>query len=588
MWKLMKQLNKKEYLIIFICFIFICIQVYLDLLLPDYMSSITTLVQSEGSAFNDILIEGSKMLLCVFGSLIASVIVAAFAAKIASNFGGRIREKLFDKVQNFSLAEINHFSTASLITRSTNDVTQVQNLIVMGLQVVVKAPIMAVWAILKIADKSWQWTGVTGIAVAILLIVNLICILFAIPKFNKVQTLTDNVNKVARENLTGLSVVRAYNAEAYQEDKFEQANQELTKTNLFANSIMAILNPSIQFIMSGLTLAIYWIGAYLINNANMIEKINLFSDMVVFSTYAMQVVMAFMLMVIIFIMLPRSLVSAKRINEVLDTKITLKDGTVVNSPNNYRGEVEFRNVSFKYPDAKEYVLKNISFKAKKGDTVAFIGSTGSGKSTLINLIPRFYDATEGEVLVDGVNVKSYNQKALRNKLGYISQKAVLFKGTIRSNVDYGDNGKQTTLDSDIVEAIYVAKANEFVETEDVGYDGYVSQNGSNFSGGQKQRLSIARAVCRRPEIFIFDDSFSALDYRTDKELRKALNSACKEATKLIVAQRIGTIIDANQIIVLDDGEVVGMGTHQELLKSCPVYQEIAYSQLSKEELENEK
>lgn len=558
------------------------------MLLPDYMSSITTLVQSEGSAFDDILIEGSKMLLCVFGSLIASVIVAAFAAKIASNFGGRIREKLFDKVQNFSLAEINHFSTASLITRSTNDVTQVQNLIVMGLQVVVKAPIMAVWAILKIADKSWQWTGVTGIAVAILLIVNLICILFAIPKFNKVQTLTDNVNKVARENLTGLSVVRAYNAEAYQEDKFEQANQELTKTNLFANSIMAILNPSIQFIMSGLTLAIYWIGAYLINNANMIEKINLFSDMVVFSTYAMQVVMAFMLMVIIFIMLPRSLVSAKRINEVLDTKITLKDGTVVNSPNNYRGEVEFRNVSFKYPDAKEYVLKNISFKAKKGDTVAFIGSTGSGKSTLINLIPRFYDATEGEVLVDGVNVKSYNQKALRNKLGYISQKAVLFKGTIRSNVDYGDNGKETTLDSDIVEAIYVAKANEFVETEDVGYDGYVSQNGSNFSGGQKQRLSIARAVCRRPEIFIFDDSFSALDYRTDKELRKALNSACKEATKLIVAQRIGTIIDANQIIVLDDGEVVGMGTHQELLKSCPVYQEIAYSQLSKEELENEK
>lgn len=588
MWKLMKQLNKKEYLIIFICFIFICIQVYLDLLLPDYMSSITTLVQSEGSAFNDILIEGSKMLLCVFGSLIASVIVAAFASKIASNFGGRIREKLFDKVQNFSLAEINHFSTASLITRPTNDVTQVQNLIVMGLQVVVKAPIMAIWAILKIANKSWQWTGATGVAVIFLLIVNLICILFAIPKFNKVQTLTDNVNKVARENLTGLSVVRAYNGEAYQEDKFEQANEELTKTNLFANSIMAILNPSIQFIMSGLTLAIYRIGAYLINNANMLEKVGLFSDMVVFSTYAMQVVMAFMLMVMIFIMLPRSLVSAKRINEVLDTKIMIKDGTVVNSPNNYRGEVEFKNVSFKYPDAKEYVLKNVSFKAKQGDTVAFIGSTGSGKSTLINLIPRFYDVTDGEVLVDGVNVKNYNQKTLRNKLGYISQKAVLFKGTIRSNVDYGDNGKATTLDSDIVDSIYIAKANEFVETEDVGYDGYVSQNGSNFSGGQKQRLSIARAVCRRPEIFIFDDSFSALDYRTDKELRKALNSACKEATKLIVAQRIGTIIDANQIIVLDDGEVVGMGTHQELLKSCPVYQEIAYSQLSKEELENEK
>lgn len=458
----------------------------------------------------------------------------------------------------------------------------------MGLQVVVKAPIMAIWAILKIANKSWQWTGATGVAVIILLIVNLICILFAIPKFNKVQTLTDNVNKVARENLTGLSVVRAYNGEAYQEDKFEQANEELTKTNLFANSIMAILNPSIQFIMSGLTLAIYWIGAYLINNANMLEKVGLFSDMVVFSTYAMQVVMAFMLMVMIFIMLPRSLVSAKRINEVLDTKITIKDGTVVNSPSNYNGEVEFKNVSFKYPDAKEYVLKNVSFKAKQGDTVAFIGSTGSGKSTLINLIPRFYDVTDGEVLVDGVNVKNYNQKTLRNKLGYISQKAVLFKGTIRSNVDYGDNGKATTLDSDIVDSIYIAKANEFVETEDVGYDGYVSQNGSNFSGGQKQRLSIARAICRRPEIFIFDDSFSALDYRTDKELRKSLNNSCKEATKLIVAQRIGTIIDADQIVVLDDGEVVGMGTHQELLKSCPVYQEIAYSQLSKEELENEK
>ena len=588
MWKLLKQLNKKEYLIILICFIFICIQVYLDLLLPDYMSSITTLVQSEGSAFDDILIEGSKMLFCAFGSLISSIIVAAFASKIASNFGGRIREKLFDQVQNFSLAEINHFSTASLITRSTNDVTQVQNLIVMGLQVVVKAPIMAIWAILKIANKSWQWTGATGVAVIILLIVNLICILFAIPKFNKVQTLTDNVNKVARENLTGLSVVRAYNGEAYQEDKFEQANEELTKTNLFANSIMAILNPSIQFIMSGLTLAIYWIGAYLINNANMLEKVGLFSDMVVFSTYAMQVVMAFMLMVMIFIMLPRSLVSAKRINEVLDTKITIKDGTVVNSPSNYNGEVEFKNVSFKYPDAKEYVLKNVSFKTKQGDTVAFIGSTGSGKSTLINLIPRFYDVTDGEVLVDGVNVKNYNQKTLRNKLGYISQKAVLFKGTIRSNVDYGDNGKATTLDSDIVDSIYIAKANEFVETEDVGYDGYVSQNGSNFSGGQKQRLSIARAICRRPEIFIFDDSFSALDYRTDKELRKSLNNACKEATKLIVAQRIGTIIDADQIVVLDDGEVVGMGTHQELLKSCPVYQEIAYSQLSKEELENEK
>lgn len=586
MGKLLKQLQKKEIILTCICVGFICIQVYLDLLLPDYMSTMTTLLQAQGNSFQSIFNIGFKMVICSLGSLLSSVLVAVIASRIATRFGGRIREKLFDQVQAFSLSEINHFSTASLITRSTNDVTQVQNLIVMGLQVVIKAPIMAIWAILKIADKNWQWTAATAIAVVILLVVNAICIIFALPKFNKVQGLTDDVNRIARENLTGLSVVRAYNAESYQEEKFEKANQELTQTNLFANSVLAILNPSIQMIMNGLTLAVYWIGAALINEAGMMDKAGLFSDMIVFSTYAMQVVMSFMLLVMIFIMLPRSLVSARRINEVLDTPLTIFDGNVTDTQSQ-KGEIEFKNVSFQYPDAEQYVLKNVSFQAHQGQTIAFIGSTGSGKSTLINLIPRFYDVTEGEILIDGINVKDYNQKTLRNKIGYVSQKAVLFQGTIRSNVDYGDNGKKHTLKSDIIEAIYTAKANEFVETDEVGYDGYVAQNGSNFSGGQKQRLSIARAICRHPEIFIFDDSFSALDYKTDKELRRALNQDCQGTTKLIVAQRIGTIMDADQIIVLNEGEVVGQGTHQELMKTCQVYQEIAYSQLSKEELENE-
>lgn len=584
MIKLLKNLTKKEWLFVGISLVFIVAQVWLDLKLPDYMSTITMLIQTEGSTMSEILSAGGKMLACAFGSLAGSIVVAAFAARIASNLGARLREQTFDKVQSFTLQDINGFSTASLITRSTNDVTQVQTLVVMGLQAMVKAPILAVWAILKIADKSWQWTLSTGLAVLFLIIVVGICIILAMPKFKKLQKLTDDLNRVTRENLTGLRVVRAYNAEEYQGNKFDEANGQLTGANLYANRVMAIMMPSIQLVMSGLSLAIYWIGAILIQDAGMMEKMTLFSDMVVFSSYAMQVVMAFMMLIMIFIMLPRASVSAKRILEVLETKQSIKDGTVTNAPTAIKGEVEFRNVSFKYPDAEEYVIRNVSFTARKGETVAFIGSTGCGKSTVINLIPRFYEATEGEVLVDGINVREYTQHSLHNKIGYVSQKATLFGGTIKSNVAYGDNGKGGFLSSDIVESINTAQASEFVEAMEDSYDGFVSQGGSNLSGGQKQRISIARAICRHPEIFIFDDSFSALDYKTDRKLRDALKRECSDATKLIVAQRIGTIRDADKIIVLDDGGIVGMGTHNQLMNTCEVYQQIAFSQLSKEEL----
>lgn len=567
-----------------ISFVFILAQVWLDLTMPDYMSEITMLVQTEGSAMSDIWIAGGKMLLCALGSLVASIITSVFAAKVAANFSAVLRSRLFDKVQSFSMEEIGHFSTASLITRSTNDITQVQMLIVMGLQVLIKAPITAVWAIMKIADKSWQGTFSTAIAVVALLVVVGICMLLTIPKFKKLQTLTDNLNRVTRENLTGLRVVRAYNAEDYQEQKFTVANNELTGANLFANRTMSFLMPSIQLISNGLSLAIYWIGAVLINNAAMMDKVILFSDMVVFSSYAMQVVMSFMMLVMICMILPCASVSAKRINEVLETEPTIHDGKVVNGKGKLFGEVEFKNVSFKYPDAEEYVLENISFIAHKGETVAFIGSTGCGKSTVINLVPRFYDVTDGEILVDGVNVKDYQQNALRNKIGYVSQRATLFSGTIRSNVAYGDNGKTQQMEKGITRAVITAQADDFVESSEDKYDSFVAQGGSNFSGGQKQRISIARAVCRNPEIFIFDDSFSALDYKTDRKLREALNKDCKDATKLIVAQRIGTIRDADRIIVLDDGRIVGNGKHNELMKNCAVYQQIAYSQLSKEEL----
>lgn len=586
MLKIFKHLNKRDWCFAGISLFFIVIQVWLDLKLPDYMSEITMLVQTEGSAMSDVLAAGGYMLLCALGSLAATFIVGYFVAKIAAGLSMRLREKIYEQTMNFSMEEIGHFSTASLITRSTNDITQIQTIVAMGLQAIVKSPILAVWAIVKISGKSWQWTATTGVAVGVLLAMLIITIALTLPKFTKIQKLTDNLNRVSRENLTGIRVIRAYNAEKYQEAKFEAANDELTKTNLFANRAMSIMQPGMRLIMSGLTLAIYWVGVYLIDAAAMTERLTVFSNMVVYSSYAMQIIMAFMLLTMTFIILPRVSVSAKRINEVLKTKPIIKDGSKTEGLSGKTGEVEFRNVSFKYPDAEEYVLHKISFTAKKGETVAFIGSTGSGKSTLINLVPRFYDVTEGAVLIDGVDVKDYTQEALRNKLGYVPQRAVLFSGTVKSNVAYGDNGRSGGTADDIVDAIYMAQASEFVEQMDDGYDGKIAQGGTNISGGQKQRLAIARAICRRPEIYVFDDSFSALDYKTDRALRTALKKETSGVTTLLVAQRIGTIMDADQIIVLDDGQVAGHGTHKELLKSCKVYREIAESQLSKEEIEN--
>lgn len=584
MIRLLKNLPKRNWLMMFFAIGFVVLQVWLDLTIPDYMADITALVQTDGSKMADIMAAGGKMLLCAFGSLAATVVVAIISSRIASDFSAVLRAKLFNKVQGFSMEEIGRFSTASLITRSTNDVTQVQMFVTIGFQVLIKAPILAIWAVCKISAKSWQWTFSTGVAVAVLLIIVGLCVSIALPKFKKLQELTDDINRVTRENITGINVVRAYNAEKYQESKFETANNNLTKTQLFTSRTMSFMMPGIQLIMSGLPLAIYWIGAYLINKADMMSKITLFSDMVTFSSYAMQIVMAFMMMVMVFIILPRASVAAKRINEVLDTEATIEDGDKDIKDSGIRGEIEFKNVNFKYPDAEDYVLSDISFSVKKGETLAIIGATGCGKSTVINLIPRFYDVTEGEVLVDGVNVKDYKQKELRNKIGYVSQKATLFGGTVKSNIAYGDNGKDGFMESDIVDSVYVAQASEFVEKMGEGYDSYIAQGGGNLSGGQKQRLSIARAVCRHPEIFIFDDSFSALDYRTDRALRSALKKECADATKIIVAQRIGTIRDADKIIVLENGTIAGMGKHDELMKNCEVYRQIAYSQLSKEEL----
>ena len=584
MFKLLKKLTWKDFILAAAAFVFIIVQVWLSLTMPDYMSEITKLVQTKGSKMNDILIAGGKMLACALGSLLAAVCTSICASKISSNFSANLRGQVFHKVQSFSMEEIGNFSTASLITRSTNDITQVQMLIVMGLEVLLKAPIMAVWALCKISTKNWQWTASTGVAVVVLLSFVGVCVAVALPKFKKLQSLTDNLNRVTRENLTGLNVVRAYNAEGYQQKKFNDANDELTKTQLFANRTMGTMMPGIQMVMNGLMLAIYWIGAYLISNAQMFDKLTIFSDMIVFTQYAMQVVMSFMMLVMIFVLIPRASVSAKRINEVLDMPLSIKDGTKENGIDGKKGEVEFRNVSFCYPDAEKDVIEDISFTAHKGETIAFIGSTGCGKSTVINMIPRIYDATKGEVLVDGVNVKEYTQKALRNKIGYVSQKAVLFTGSIKSNVAYGDNGTKGFTDDVVKQAIKTAQAKEFVDKTDGGVDAFVAQGGSNFSGGQKQRLSIARAICRHPEILIFDDSFSALDYKTDRVLRDTLRKTCADATRFIVAQRIGTIRDADKIIVLDDGKIAGMGKHNELMETCEVYRQIAYSQLSKEEL----
>ncbi len=582
MVRIFKYLKSKEWLFIFFSFIFILAQVWLDLKLPDYMSEITILVQVEGSTMEDILKSGSYMMLCAFGSLVSCIIVAFFASKVAASFSKRLRRMVFCKVESFSMDEINNFSTASLITRSTNDITQIQMFMAMGLQVLIKAPILAIWAIIKIADKSWQWTATTAGAVLFLLVINIIIIIFAIPKFKKIQGLTDNLNRVIRENLTGVRVIRAYNAEKYQEEKFEYANNDLTSTNLFASRIMAIMNPSMGLVMNGLNLAVYWIGAYIIQRAAVLNRLPLFSDMVVFSAYAVQVVMAFMMLTMLFIMLPRVSVCAKRINEVLDTKLTILDGDKDYEHTSLKGEIEFKNVSFKYKDAKDYTLKNISFTANRGEIVAFIGSTGSGKSTLVNLIPRFHDVTEGEILVDGINVKDYKQKDLHEKLGYVPQRAVLFRGTVISNVAYGkDEDNDGVLDR-VKKSIEIAQGTEFIEKIEDTYNGKIAEGGTNVSGGQKQRLNIARAIYKKPEIYIFDDSFSALDYKTDRNLRLELRKETKDATNIIVAQRIGTIKNADKIIVLDEGEIVGIGTHKELLKSCKVYREIAYSQLSKE------
>lgn len=583
MLKILKQLSRREWVSVAICLIFVVIQVWLDLKLPDYMSEITMLIQTEGSVMSDIWTSGGYMLLCALGSLLAAVVVGFFAARLSAALSCRLREQLYDKVEAFSMEEIGKFSTSSLITRSTNDITQVQMIIAMGLQVMIKAPILAVWAVVKIAGKSWQWSAATGGAVFVLVMMVAVIVIFAVPKFKVVQRLTDNLNRVTRENLTGVRVVRAYNAETYQESKFEKANEKLTSTNLFTNRIMAVMMPGMSMIMSGLSLAIYWIGAYLINDANMPSRLGLFSDMIVYSSYAMQVVMAFMMLVMIFIMLPRATVSAKRINEVLDTEPNIVDGTLEGNPWTM-GEVEFKNVSFKYPESAEYVLQDVSFKANSGETVAFIGSTGSGKSTLINLIPRFYDATEGRVLIDGVDIKEYKQKELHNKIGYVPQQAVIFSGDVASNVSFGDNGNKKPTHSEIETAVEIAQAKDFIEKLPRRYNAPISQGGTNLSGGQKQRIAIARAICRKPEIFIFDDSFSALDYKTDNVLRQQLQQQTLGTTTFIVAQRIGTIRNADQIIVLDEGRVVGIGRHTELLKTCDVYREIAYSQLSKEEL----
>lgn len=584
MIRIFRYLKRREWGMIAISLCFVTAQVWLDLRLPDFMNEITTLIQTPGSAMREIWVAGGKMLLCTLLSGGTSVIVGYLAAKVAAGFSQRLRALLFSRVGAFSMEEINGFSTASLITRTTNDVTQVQMLVAIGLQVIIRAPIMAVWAVTKISTKSWEWTALTGGAVLALLSMILFIMLYALPRFKKIQWLTDNLNRVMRENLTGIRVVRAYNAEWYQEQKFESANSEMTRNNLSAHRAMSVFHPGMRIVMNGLNLGIYWIGAYLIARADMVNQIGIFSNMLVFSQYAMQILMSFMMLTMIFIMAPRVTVSARRINEVLETEPKIRDGRVTETPAGKSGEVEFRNVSFKYPDAEAYVLKNVSFTAAKGETVAFIGSTGSGKSTLINLIPRFYDATEGQVLVDGIDVKDFNQKTLRNKIGYVSQRAFLFAGDVTSNVTFGDSGRGPATEEQVKKAVSIAQATEFVEEMEGGYDAPIAQGGANVSGGQRQRLAIARAISRDPEILIFDDSFSALDYRTDRTLRSALRRETEGVTSFIVAQRIGTIRDADKIIVLDEGEVVGIGTHDELMQSSSIYREIAFSQLSKEEL----
>lgn len=587
MLRILKHLRWKEWLLVAACVVLIVGQVQLDLALPDYMSEITRLVQTEGSQMRDILLAGGKMLLCALGSMLLTVCTTFFTAQIASRFSARLRGEMYRKVVGFSNEEINRFSTASLITRTTNDISQLQMFFSFGMQSLIKAPIMAFIAVGKISTKSWEWSLLTGGVIAFVCVLLVFIMLYAVPRMKKMQTLTDNLNRITRENLTGLQVVRAYNAENYQEGKFAKANEEMTRNSQQANIAMSVMNPGMNLAMNGLTLGIYWIGAALISAisltspAAMMERIGLFSDMVVFMQYAMQVIMAFLMLVMIFVMLPRVTVSASRVNEVLDTKARIVDGKERQGKPGMKGEIEFRDVSFRYPDADGDAIHHISFTAHHGQTVALIGATGCGKSSIINLIPRLYDATSGQVLVDGVDVRDYTQDALRSKIGFVPQKAFLFSGTVSSNVGYGEDNASGAA---IRKAVAIAQAAEFVESPEVGYSGTVAQGGSNFSGGQKQRLSIARAVARDPEILVFDDSFSALDYKTDRTLRQALRQQTGGTTNIIVAQRIGTIRDADCILVIEDGAIVGKGTHRELMESCKVYQEIAYSQLSKEEL----
>lgn len=587
MLRILKHLRWKEWLLVAACVVLIVGQVQLDLALPDYMSEITRLVQTEGSQMSDILLAGGKMLLCALGSMLLTVCTTFFTAQIASRFSARLRGEMYRKVVGFSNEEINRFSTASLITRTTNDISQLQMFFSFGMQSLIKAPIMAFIAVGKISTKSWEWSLLTGGVIAFVCVLLVFIMLYAVPRMKKMQALTDNLNRITRENLTGLQVVRAYNAENYQEGKFAKANEEMTRNSQQANIAMSVMNPGMNLAMNGLTLGIYWIGAALISAiavtspAAMMERIGLFSDMVVFMQYAMQVIMAFLMLVMIFVMLPRVTVSAGRVNEVLDTKARIVDGKETQGKPGMKGEIEFRDVSFRYPDADGDTIHHISFTAHHGQTVALIGATGCGKSSIINLIPRLYDATSGQVLVDGVDVRDYTQDALRSKIGFVPQKAFLFSGTVSSNVGYGEDKSSGAA---IRKAVAIAQAAEFVESPEVGYSGTVAQGGSNFSGGQKQRLSIARAVARDPEILVFDDSFSALDYKTDHALRQALREQTSGTTNIIVAQRIGTIRDADCILVIEDGAIVGKGTHRELMESCKVYQEIAYSQLSKEEL----
>ena len=585
MLKLYKNLTKKEIMYIIISLILIVVQVGLELKMPDYMSAITRLVQSEGSSMKDIIEQGVYMLLCAGGSLISAIIVGFFAATTASSFAATLREILFKKIFKLGVSEMKKFSVSSLITRTTNDITQVDMIIGLGLQMMVKAPIMAVWAILKILNKGFEWSVLTGVCVIILMTTVASLMIVVLPKFSKVQKLIDRINGVGGENLLGIRVIRAFNAEEFRTEKFEEVNNDLTSIQMFNQRMFAIMHPMMNLVMHGLTLGIYIIGTILISNAGMVDKITIFSNMVVFSSYGMQVIMSFLMLAMIFMMVPRAMISAKRINEVLDEKITIEEGTF-DKETKEKGTIEFKNVSFKYPDADEYVLKNINLKVEKGETIAFIGSTGSGKSTLINLIPRFYDVTDGEILVDGINVKEYKTETLNNKIGYVSQKAILFTGSVNANVAYGHNGGNEPTENDVKEAIKIAQAREFVEKMNDKYNSHIARGGTNISGGQKQRLSIARAIARKPEIYIFDDSFSALDYKTDSVLRSELKKNTKDATNVIVAQRIGTIINADKIVVLDKGECVGIGTHQELLKNCEVYKEIALSQLSEEELKN--